>query len=295
MIKQDIKLDFELNFLNFNKNNWQDCLSESLDFLQLSWNGNWIGLPRVIEKIINWLQTEEFLTKKNLSPDAILMLEIAIHIANSIEKEASEKKVVVDHPYHNRLHFAQVLTSVGIEFSIQAIDSPDENGEWLACLLLSAVGHDYKHTGNVNYRPMEIETRSVEALLPIFVRYDLPDKWCKCIRQIILNTDVPTSRLVHERVKDKLFYWCVDWASVLLIESDNMASVSPKLGPELGVSLANEWLKIESPPDQKVASIDGRRRYLRSLIFSSNASQVLGLSRSVDEQLIFLSQQKVKL
>ena len=75
----------------------------------------------------------------------------------------------------------------------------------------------------------------------------------------------------------------------LTFDADVIASAAAKFGPGLGVSLSNEWLKIESPPDQKVASIDGRRRYLRSLIFTSYASQVLDLSRSVEEQLFGLS------
>jgi hypothetical protein len=242
-----------------------------------------------MEELLIWLQDEGAISKKDLSKDAVLMLEVALHVADLIEKEALENKALVDHPYHNRLHFAQVVTSVGIEYSIQVIDCPDESGEWLACLFLSAIGHDYKHTGDVNRSPMELEMRSVQALLPVFIKFDLSDDWVKTITQIVLSTDVPTSSAVHARVKGLPFKWDTDWASVLLIESDNMASASKILGSDLGRSLSNEWLKITSPPDQNVASSEGRRRYLRSLTFSSHASQVLGLGRSIEEQLASLS------
>lgn len=289
MQKESVEAEFDKNFLILENNNWQGCLSGSLVCLHNAWHTNWIGLRRVIERLLKWLPEMGFLSKENLSSDAVLMLEIALHMADLIEAEAREDAAKVDHPYHNRLHFAQVLTSVGIEFSIQAMKSPDKSGEWLACLLLSAIGHDYKHTGDVNRSPMEIEMLSVQALLPIFAEFGLPDKWKTKVTQIILNTDVSISRLVHARVNDRPFSWGLDWASVLLIESDNMASASQTLGPGLGHSLSNEWLKISSPPDLQVASSEGRQRYLRGLIFSSHASEVLGLSQSIEDQLTLLS------
>jgi len=280
--------DFESNFLILKNANWQDCLASSLASLNNSWNKNWVGLPRVIEKLLTWLQDEEALAKTNLSKDANLMLDIALHVAELIEKEALQNKVLVDHPYHNRLHFAQVVTSVGIEYAIQVKDCPDESGEWLACLLVCAIGHDYKHTGNVNSMPMELEMLSIQALLPIFIQFGLSDKWVKVITQVILSTDIPTSRAVHARVKGQRFAWDPDWASILLIESDNMASASKTLGPDLGLSLSREWLKISNSPDPHVASNEGRQRYLQSLTCSSHASRVLGVPQSIEEQLRLL-------
>lgn len=289
MLDETLGAEFDKDFLTLENNDWQACLSGSLVSLHNSWSTGWIGLRQVIEELLDWLQHEQVLSKESLSEDAALMLEIALHVADLIEAEALKDKATVDHPYHNRLHFAQVVTGVGIEYSIQSLETPDESGEWLACLLLSAIGHDYKHTGDVNRRPMEIEMLSVQALLPVFHQLGLPSKWEKTVTQVILNTDVPTSREVHARVKDRPFSWCIDWASVLLTESDHMASASKSLGPGLGQALSIEWLEIGSPPDLHVATNEGRQRYLRSLVFSSHASRVLGLGRSVEEQLALLS------
>ena len=289
MLDKTAGAEFDKDFLNLQNNDWPSCLSDSLVALHNSWATGWVGLRRVIEALLEWTYQGQLLSKESLSEDAALMIELALHVADLIDAEALKDKAAVDHPYHNRLHFAQVVTGVVIEYSIQAKEVPDEGGEWLACLLLSAIGHDYRHTGDVNRSPMEIERLSVQALLPVFNKLGLPDKWKNIVSQVILNTDVPTSREVHARVKGRPFSWDIDWASVLLTESDHMASVSQALGPGLGHALSVEWHGISSPPDPQVATNEGRQRYLRSLVFSSHASRVLGLGRSVEEQLALLS------
>ena len=72
---------------------------------------------------------------------------------------------------------------------------------------------------------------------------------------------------------------------MLLNEADVMASASPKYGPELGESLAQEWRLIDFPPHASVASAQGRKSFLKQLLFSSPASSVLGLSERISDEI----------
>jgi len=275
----------EIQFLSLEENHWGKCLTDSLLFLKMSWSSNWLGLDKVILLIINFLHKQ----KKNqikASSQAQLMLEIAKHLALLIEQEARINPERVDHPYHNRLHFAQVMVSVAIQCMIESRTVPDSQLEWVSCLLLCAAGHDYKHTGSVNQKPQEIELLKVESMTPIFLKFGLSDQWQNNVKEIVLNTDVLTSRSVHSRVKDSLFNWNTDWASVLLIESDNMASCHPLLGPDLSQDLSKEWMKLDSPPDRNVATVEGRQKYLKGVIFTSLSSQKLGIKEFISQQLM---------
>jgi len=273
-----------LSFLNLENFNWQQCLTESLFFLRNSWKQNWLGLEKVVQLTQAFLESQNAYSNQK-SADAIIMLDIAAHVAKLIEQEALQEGAKVENPYHNRLHFSQVMASVALQLAILKNETPDINNEWSACLLLCAVAHDYKHPGAVNQQAQEIEFQSYQALIPILVNFGLQQKWQDVIKKVILNTDVPTYRIAHSIVKDKPFEWNVDWASVLLIESDNMASSHPMLGSELGQELEKEWLLLDSPPSFKVSTKEGRTRYLQSLIFSTPSSHILGLPSLVKKEI----------
>jgi hypothetical protein len=49
----------------------------------------------------------------------------------------------------------------------------------------------------------------------------------------------------------------------------------------LGESLAQEWRLIDFPSHNSVASLEGRKFFLKQLIFSSPASLVLGLPERI--------------
>jgi len=69
------------------------------------------------------------------------------------------------------------------------------------------------------------------------------------------------------------------------LKADVMASASSKYGPELGESLAQEWRLIDFPLHASVASIEGRKTFLKQLLFSSPASLVLGLSERISDEI----------
>jgi len=266
-------------------NQWGKCLSDSLLYLQSSWHNKWLGLDEIVLLITDFLERQNK-NVSQMSSQAHLMLDIAHHVACLIEAEARCNPQQVDHPYHNRLHFAQVMVSVAIQSVIQSHVVPDDHLEWASCLLLCATAHDYKHTGQINQKPQEIELQTVDALMPILFQFGLNGHWKETIQTIILNTDVPTSKGVFSRVKDTLFSWNCDWASVLLIESDNMSSCHPLLGPGLSQDLSREWLKLDNPPDRHVASMEGRQRYLNGVTFTSLSSEIVGIKKLIQQQLV---------
>jgi len=74
-----------------------------------------------------------------------------------------------------------------------------------------------------------------------------------------------------------------------LNEADVMASASSKYGPVLGDSLAQEWRLIDFPLHSSVTSLEGRKIFLKQLIFSSPSSLVLGLGEKISEEILTIN------
>jgi len=68
-----------------------------------------------------------------------------------------------------------------------------------------------------------------------------------------------------------------------------MASASAKYGPDLGESLAHEWRLIDFSLHSTVASLGGRKTFLKQLIFSSPASLFLGLNERIAEEILSIN------
>jgi hypothetical protein len=150
---------------------------------------------------------------------------------------------------------------------------------------LMSVAHDFQHPGKVNSHLQEIESRSFAALQPFLQRHVVPAVWQQRIEHGILRTDFSMAKENHRRVEGRDFSWCTDWASVLLNESDVMASADPVTGPPLGHALAQEWERIAFPAYRTVATAQGRAQFLQSIAFSSYSSRVLGAPDKVQRQL----------
>jgi len=146
---------------------------------------------------------------------------------------------------------------------------------WQAALLLVAVSHDFHHPGRVNRHTSDIESASVEALMPLMTSMSLNEVWIQRIRTIILRSDFTLVRENHARVAGLPFEWNTDWATVLLNEADIMASASTDYGAPLSVALSKEWEAIRFAPYATVATASGRRDFLSNIQFSTYSGRTL--------------------
>ena len=274
-----------IQYLNLKEDLWHECLESSYGFLRASWTGNWLGMPFVLIECLRFLNLQE----NNLSEAGRGMLAAAKSVAYEIEKHAENLSELEEPKYHNRLHFADALTSMSVQLSILVALKKEANQDWMACALLTCIAHDFFHPGKVNLVESEIERQSVNFLKPILKSHSVPDEWRKIIDTVIVRSDFAVVHQNHAHVAGKAFEWNLKWLCVLLNEADVMASASAKFGPELGESLAQEWRLIDFPHHSSVASLQGRKNFLKQLIFSSPASLALGINERISEEILLIN------
>ena len=274
-----------IQYLNLKEDLWHECLESSYGFLRASWTGNWLGMPFVLIECLRFFNLQE----NNSSEAGRGMLAAAKSVAYEIEKHAENLSELEEPKYHNRLHFADALTSMSVQLSILVALKKEANQDWMACALLTCIAHDFFHPGKVNLVESEIERQSVNFLKPILKSHSVPDEWRKIIDTVIVRSDFAVVHQNHAHVAGKAFEWNLKWLCVLLNEADVMASASAKFGPELGESLAQEWRLIDFPLHSSVASLEGRKNFLKQLIFSSPSSLVLGLGERISEEILSIN------
>ena len=270
-----------LQYLDLKDELWYECLEASYGSLRKSWSGNWVGMPRVLDECLKFLNLQE----NNLSEAGRCMLAAAKSVAIEIEKHVENLSKLAEPKYHNRLHFADALTSMSIQLAILLELKKEANQDWMVCALLTCISHDLMHPGQVNRVESEIEKLSVNSLQPILTIHAIPNEWQKVIAAAIIRSDFAIVHRNHASVVGQTFEWNLDWLCVLLNEADVMASASSKYGPELGESLAQEWRLIDFPGHNSVASLEGRKNFLKQLTFSSPASMVLGLRERIADEI----------
>jgi len=273
-------------YLKAANDDWSISLEKSFAVLRKSWEGEWVGLPYLLSRCVDFLH----LSKPSLSSYATQMLLAANAIAESIEFQFSKISAETEPKYHNRLHIADVLTAISVLICIQSKIQGDLDKEWIACALLSAIAHDFDHPGKVNQFESEIESKTVQQLQPFLLNHQVPSYWCKALESAILRSDFSLVKKNHQLVKGKHFQCDQDWLIVFLNEADVMASASDKFGLQLGNSLAQEWRLIDFPAYQSVATETGRKAFLRQLEFSSAASRLLKINVNIAEQLDMMAQ-----
>jgi hypothetical protein len=270
-----------IQYLNLKDDLWHECLEDSYGFLRESWLSHWLGMPVVLHECLRFLNLHE----NNFSEAARSMLGAAKSVAIEIENQTQSLPKFTEPKYHNPLHFADALTSMSIQLAILVELEKKANHDWMVCALLTCIAHDFLHPGKVNGVESEIEKQSVNLLKPILSFHFVPDEWQKVIETAIVRSDFAIVHQNHANVNGQNFEWGLKWLCVLLNEADVMASASSKYGPELGESLAQEWRLIDFPLHASVASIEGRKFFLKQLLFSSPSSLVLGLSERISDEI----------
>jgi hypothetical protein len=274
-------LETSFLFLNQSDKDWRACFDHSLRFLRNAWQTHWVGLPFVVDACATFLKLNETEDHSISSK----LLSCARQVAAQIEAESVIASGDKEPSYHNRLHFADVLTTITLQTAIESSHWKMPNATWHAALILIALTHDLYHPGHVNKTPSEIEKLSFEALKPYLKENAIPSSWVKRIEHIIISSDFVLVAQNHKRIAGKKFTWCTDWALVLLNEADIMASTHNEFGPELGQALAKEWETIAFPAYRTVATAQGRINFLSNIEFSSYSAKVLGMPDELRRQL----------
>lgn len=272
-------------YLLAENDDWSICLENSFAVLRKSWQSEWVGLPYLLSRCVDFLN----LSATSLSSDASQMLLTAKAIAERIEFQCSQSPVETEPKYHNRLHTADVLTSLSTLIFIQSKNQGDLDKDWIACALLAAIAHDFEHPGKVNQFESEIESNTMSQLQPFLLTHQVPSHWCNALEHAILRSDFALVQKNHELIKGKKFQCDQDWLNVYLNEADVMASATTKFGPELGNSLAEEWRIINFSAHQTVSTSIGRKAFLKQLVFSSDASKHLQINSMIALELSHLA------
>ncbi|NBT35125.1 MAG: hypothetical protein EBT03_06250 [Betaproteobacteria bacterium] len=265
-------------YLRLSNGDWSDCLHDSLRFLRHAWSHEWPGLPALLDRCAAFLGLE------GAEGETRSLLAAAHAAAAQIELEEGRSPGGDEPGYHNRLHFADTLTCLTLQTALEARLHRGD-ARWQAALLLIAVGHDMRHPGRNNLHTSDIESLSVEALMPFMQEQNISAEWIDRVSTVILRSDFALVRENHERVNGHPFTWNTDWASVLLNEADIMASLSETFGPPLSLSLAKEWEIADFPAHRWVATPEGRWKFINSVRLTSQSSRILGAQETLQAQL----------
>lgn len=275
-------LNFSLESLVFQPEDWPNGLDQSFRRLRLAWAEAWPGLPELVVTCQHSLGLHQSDSQACLS-----LNHTALLVAQEIELAVQPSAVTVEPPYHNRLHFADVLvataTMIHIQRSLSSLS--DFSQEWAAALLVAAVGHDFAHPGGINQYPCQLESASWVRMAPSVKAAEMPPVWVERLERLVLNTDVTLVAANHQRVSAQAFDWNINWASVLLNEADIFASATAEFGPSLSYALAEEWRRADFVGHATVATQKGRCAFLRSTQFSSPAALALAMPARIRRQL----------
>ena len=83
-------------YLKSEHDDWSICLEKSFAVLRTSWEGEWVGLPYLLSRCVDFLN----LSATTLSSDASQMLLTAKAIAERIEFQYSQSLVEAEPKYH---------------------------------------------------------------------------------------------------------------------------------------------------------------------------------------------------
>lgn len=273
----DLSTDEIQSIINF----LEDIFSQ-VDDLSLSLNFK--------EFITNLVKTT-YWASQNYSDNPYL--DICIQFAHEIDLFA--KSISNEPPYHSRKHFQDVC--VALTLLLQNTKLKTANTPWsITCeeswiLLLCAIGHDFGHNGSINTSPSQLEKASINYTIEFLSKNKINEAWRSkvklLIEPIILATDLTNLELLISKFDDPLGDPTkIDCLSMLLVESDLLASTLPRRGILLGQQLSQEWSEINPIAAAAVISNKGRKAFLNRIRFISPQSTSLQMenirSQSID-------------
>lgn len=114
----------------------------------------------------------------------------------------------------------------------------------------------------------------------------------KAVGHLILQTDPTLVKESHQKVRGRAFDpSMLPCQTVLVQEADIMASSMPGIGDDLTLQLSDEWRSVDPSRSKSLLSRQSRIFFLKEFaLFSSPASQSLGIQSVIDRQITDLTQ-----
>ena len=268
-------------------------LIQTFTNLRESWPGNWPGLAKVLDSALRQLGQDP---QKSSSPRIEALRQCAFEVAQIIDEKSEQSAAAqTEPPYHNRLHFADVLVGLTclllqMRPSVKVLRSDALSvAEWRA--ILAVVAHDWQHPGAINQFPAQIESFTVAQLRPLMHQAGLDVEDQEVVARLILQTDPRCVKTSHEGILSRPFDLSDERCMAVLIqEADILASASVEIGPSLTQQLAMEWQPHTPQMAAQLLTPTGRLNFLKfGALFSSPASRTLGLDKMVAQQIQALS------
>ena len=205
------------------------------------------------------------------------------------------QEMIEEPAYHSRKHFQDVCLSLTILLMQDLTDPNLKNIDlqwsinpverWI--LLFCAIGHDFGHDGSTNRVPFELEKVSIKIIRHFLLDQDCSPELMRdlmpMVEAIILATDPNSySNLWIKFESSKNQHERIDLMSVLMIESDLLASILPYRGKQLSERLGQEWQGHHPEMARAVSTPKGRLIFLSKLKLLSKQVKILGLSNILD-------------
>lgn len=264
-------------------------LIASLKNLRDKWPDGWPGLDLVVRNALAQLGHTK---QTRLTPRHQALHDCIFSVIQAIERDGVKRAAKQAEPaYHNRLHFSDTVVSLCVLLCNERMISgrPSSaalsHAEWLG--MLTMVSHDFMHNGRVNAFRSEIETLTVQALLPHMSRHRVHEEDQALISSLILKTDPAFVAESHQAIQGLPFDIADPRCMLVLIqESDILASTLPATGGGLTKQLSREWSTVAPKLSQSLLPPEGRLMFLKhAALFSSPASLRLGVQAIIDQQI----------
>ena len=193
--------------------------------------------------------------------------------------------------YHSRKHFQDVCLAITVllDQPIKQDQRSDFHNLWEISreeawiLLFCAIAHDLGHDGSINKTPFQLEKSSIERTRLFLSQSTVTsaavrELLAQQIEAIILATDPSfLSALLAKFNNPSANPTKTDCLSMLMVESDLLASALPVRGKILGKLLGREWESIDPEAAAAVTSNQGRLKFLEHIRFLSPHAIMLGM------------------
>ena len=181
---------------------------------------------------------------------SLALLKAYEHITAIVEKEGAELASMGKEPcYHNRVHFADVVTALSIFLKYSKKVSAYDG----LLALLVAVCHDLGHQGKKHAQlPQSQEALTAARVLDQLRQFVSQNELAK-IEKMILGTDPRVVDDNHNRYLSAPLDTDL-YLMVLINEADIFASLTSELGPNLTEALLKENGK-ESPQIKEISTL----------------------------------------